>query len=76
MGRIISIAKKSDTTKKSGWTANNYMPRFACPAFKISDNGAEFCGKDWEQYRLDLGIQHHKTTPYHPQSYGRTENVN
>ena len=41
-----------DKTNKSVWTAfaNNYLPRFACPSIVISDNGAEFCGKDWEQY--------------------------
>ena len=67
-----------DKTNKSGWTAfaNHCLPRFACPNFVLSDNGAEFSGKDWEQYLLDLGIKHHKTTPYHPQSNGRTENVN
>ena len=67
-----------DKTNKSVWTAfaNHYLPRFACPNCVISDNGAEFSGKDWEQYLLDLGIQLHKTTPYHPQSNGRTENFN
>ena len=40
-----------EKTDKSVWTAfaNNYLPRLACPSFIISDNDAEFCGKDWEQ---------------------------
>ena len=67
-----------DKTNISEWDAfaNHYLPRFACPATILTDNGWGFSGRGWEQYLLDLGIEHRRTTPYHPQSNGRTKNFN
>ena len=54
-----------DKTNISVWDAfaNHYLPRFACPATILTDNGWEFSGRGWEQYMLDLVIEHRRTTP-------------
>ena len=67
-----------DKTNHSVWTAfsNEYLPRFGSPEVIISDNGQEFCATAWEKYLKDLGVDHRRTTPAHPQSNGRSEKCN
>ena len=50
-----------------------FITRHGVPEILISDNGKEFTAQDFEVYLRDLGIDHHRTTPMHPQSNGRTE---
>ena len=67
-----------DKTNRSVWTAfaNQFLPRFGAPEILVSDNGQEFCATAWIRYLKDLGIEHHRTTPVHPQSNGKTERFN
>ena len=39
----------------------------------ITDNGSEFTAQSFREYLTQLGIKHHRTTPYHPQSNGKNE---
>lgn len=51
-----------------GWVA-----RFGVPAVVTSDRGAQFCSAFWSKFCNILGIEHSRTTAYHPQSNGMVE---
>jgi transposase InsO family protein len=55
---------------------NDYLPRHGACRVLITDQGAEFKGRDWEEYLRGLRIEHRRTSPYHPQSNGKTERAN
>lgn len=42
----------------------------------MSDNGGEYCSKDFESYLSQHGIRHTKTVPYTPQQNGIAERYN
>ena len=67
-----------DKTNQSVWDAftNGFLARHGVPEVLITDNGGEFTALEWERYLKQLGIDHHRTTPVHPQSNGRTERFN
>ena len=50
-----------------------YFPQYGFPEVTISDNGSEFCNADVTALFGSLGIEHHRTTVYHPQSNGKIE---
>jgi transposase InsO family protein len=52
----------------SGWVA-----RFGGPADITSDMGVQFSSGVWAGLCQRLGISHHSTTAYHPQSNGMME---
>ena len=52
----------------SGWIA-----RFGVPAELTSDRGVQFSSEVWAILMSRLGIRHHLTTAYHPQSNGMVE---
>jgi hypothetical protein len=41
-----------------------------------TDNGGEFCGKEFDQFYKKCGITHQNTTPYTPQQNGVVERMN
>ena len=41
-----------------------------------TDNGGEFCEKEFEQFCKECGIAQQKTTPYTPQHNGVAERMN
>lgn len=41
-----------------------------------TDNGTEFCSKEFEKYLQDAGIIHQKTCPYSPEQNGLCERLN
>ena len=49
------------------------IPRHACPQTLISDRGTEFVNAIIDYITQKLKIAHIKTSPYHPQSNGKTE---
>ena len=53
-----------------------YLPRHGCMRLLITDQGAEFKGRDWDEYLRGNRIEHKRGTPYHPQSNGRNERGN
>lgn len=65
-------------TNESVWIAwsNQFLPRHGVPEVMITDNGQEFCAREWVGYLKQLGVDHRRTTPIHPQSNGKTERFN
>ena len=50
-----------------------FIPRHSCPRLIISDQGTEFCNAVISSLSAEMNIQRIKTSPYHPQSNGKTE---
>lgn len=43
------------------------------PEELVTDNGTQFCSNEFSSYLKDVGIQHKRTSPYHPQTNGLVE---
>ncbi|MBS2634099.1 transposase family protein, partial [Salmonella enterica subsp. enterica serovar 1,4,[5],12:i:-] len=60
--------------------AEIYLERIVClhgvPKTIISDRGALFVARFWEQLQLSLGTKLIRSSAYHPQTDGQTERVN
>ena len=41
-----------------------------------TDNGLEFCSREFDDYCFQEGIQRHKIVPYNPQQNGMAERMN
>ena len=52
---------------------NEIIPRHSCPQIMISDRGTEFVNAVIGYIIEKMRIAHIKTSPYHPQSNGKTE---
>ena len=53
--------------------AKEWVARYGAPAILLTDQGSEFNNNDLRVYLDGLGIQHRRTTPYHPQTNGKIE---
>ena len=49
--------------------------RSGFPSKLTSDNGSQFAGKVFSKWLRDKGIQHSRSTPYHPQGNGMVERL-
>jgi transposase InsO family protein len=68
------------TTYTAKRYAELYLDRVIClhgvPKTIVSDRGALFVARFWEQLQESLGTQLLRSTAYHPQTDGQTERVN
>jgi hypothetical protein len=68
------------TTDKAQKYAELYIERIVClhglPRTIVSDRGAQFVARFWEQLQESLGTKLIRSSPYHPQTYGQTQRVN
>ena len=55
---------------------SDYFPRHGTCRVMITDQGAEFKSREWEEWLRGNRIEHRRTSPFHPQSNGRTERAN
>ncbi len=55
---------------------NDYLPRHGACRVLITDQGAEFKGRDWDEWLRGNRIEHRRSTPYRPQTNGRCERAN
>ena len=57
-----------------------YLDRIVClhgvPKIIISDRGAQFVARFWEQLQASLGTKLIRSSAYHPQSDGQNKRVN
>ena len=53
-----------------------FIPRHGVPEVVITDRGGEFNDKELQVWYKEMGIEHRKTTPYHPQTNGKVERCN
>ena len=72
---VYAIPRK---TNEEVWRKlrQEYFPRYGFAQVLISDRGLEFNSKAFDEYLSAVGVKHHKTTPYHPQSNGKVERFN
>ena len=56
--------------------AQEFIPRHGVPRILVSDNGPCFTSREWEEFVNGAGIEHRRTTPYHPQGNSRIERFN
>ena len=54
----------------------DFIPRHSCPKLIISDQGTEFCNALVDSLTTELNINRIRTSPYQPQSNGKTERFN
>jgi bacterioferritin (cytochrome b1) len=68
------------TTDKAQKNAELYIDRIVClhglPRTIVSDRGAQFVARFWEQLQESLGTKLIRSSAYHPQTDGQTERVN
>jgi hypothetical protein len=68
------------TTHKADKYADIYIDQIVClhgiPRTIVSDRGALFVARFWEQLQKSLGTTVIRSSAYHPQTYGQTERVN
>jgi hypothetical protein len=76
-GVIFIPCKKTFTAMD---TANSYInnvyKRFGLPTTLISDRGPQFTSKVFEEICKIFGINHKKSTAFHPQTDGESERLN
>lgn len=60
------------------WEAfmTHIVSRYGLPEVIITDKGGEFRAIEFDKFLSECGVRHNVTTPYHPQSNGRTERFN
>jgi transposase InsO family protein len=55
---------------------NHIITRYGVPHKLITNNGKNFIAKRVEDYLQQFKIQHHRSSPYHPQMNGAVESTN
>ena len=70
-----TISDKSTLTV-AGLLLEDFIPRHSCPRLIISDQGTEFNNTLVDSLSAELNIHCIRTSPYHPQSNGKTERFN
>ena len=49
--------------------------RYGVPDTLVTDNGPQFSSDEFHKFRSGWGFEHVTSSPYYPQSNGKTENV-
>ena len=66
--------KKAETVARCFF--RNWICRHSSPAIIISDGGKEFCNNIMSELLNSFGVQHIRTSPYHPQCNAQAEQFN
>ena len=53
-----------------------FFPRHGIPEIIITDQGGEFNANEFREMLREIGVTHKRTTPYFPQTNGKTETFN
>ena len=68
--------RSKGTIGVTGTFLEQIVARYGTPSVLISDNGGEFTSKVFKNWMREMGIEHHLTSPYRPQSNGKCERMN
>ena len=60
--------RNCDAATAAQFLFENIISRFGCPVILMSDQGTHFLNHTIEALTEEFQIQHHKSTPYHPQA--------
>ena len=71
--RWLEAIPLQSTTATANALVAGWIARFDVPADLTSDRGVQFSSEVWAILMSRLGIRHHLTTAYHPQSNGMVE---
>ncbi|XP_055614957.1 uncharacterized protein K02A2.6-like [Toxorhynchites rutilus septentrionalis] len=67
------IRTKSITASAMIGILQSLFARLGVPETLVSDNGTQFTSAEFAQFRLENGVDHVTTAPFHPQSNGQAE---
>jgi transposase InsO family protein len=62
------VVRDCSTTTTTWFIFENVITRFGCPRSLTSDQGAHFLSETIATLTREFFIQHHKSSPYHPQA--------
>ena len=68
--------RNCDVVTATQFIFESIISRFGCPLILMSDQGTHFLNHTIEALTEEFQIQHHKSTPYHPQANGTVEAFN
>ena len=72
---LEAVPVRTTTAKVLITCLTDIFARCGFPTRLTSDNGSQFVGKTFTKWLRDMGIQHAKSTPYHPQGNGVVERL-
>jgi transposase InsO family protein len=73
--KVVAVHDYSTDTA-ARFIFENIITRFGCPESLTNDKGAHFISNTIETLTTKFMIQHHKSSPYHPQDNERVESFN
>ena len=65
----------STTSTRTITALRDIFARFGLPKQLVSDNGPQFVSEEFEQFLVVNGINHIRSSPYHPSTNGAAERV-
>ena len=68
--------RNCDAATAAQFIFENIISRFGCPIILMSDQGTHFLNRTIQALTEEFQIQHHKSTPYHPQANGMVQDFN
>ena len=72
----MKVVRNCDAAIVAQFIFESIISRFGCPVILMSDQGTHFLNRTIEALIEEFQIQHHKSTPYHPQANGTVEAFN
>ncbi len=76
--KLVELVPLPDKEAKTVAAAivDTWVCRYACPKQVVTDRGKEFCNKLTDELYKKLGVQHLRTSAYHPQTNSSAESFN
>ena len=83
VGSVVDVHSKwpeicimsSTTSSKTITALRDIFARFGLPKHLVSDNGPQFSSEEFEQFLVENGVNHIRSSLYHPSTNGAAERV-